>query len=291
MVSCPVFVGQTDGFRARGGPHILPNRSEILFGGWNSGPSPTMYRTPYPPTGTLIESFTLAADADSTCLSNTGTLWWMTRSGDFYRRANPTSAGTDVNLGNLGPADAWRVAWSPSTLTVFAIRHDSGFSPQIWEINPADDSATLRRTASFTWTGLSSPDAVGTTDGSLWFAWEAELHRYDTATTLIDASSLTVAWSHLAATNTGLCIAQTSRVEYAAELVTVGPSWTSTVLACDALTGAGVVQYGELNNGVMDPTGAAFAVMSHFTNNAATGDEIWAWGGRKWRVGSVGVYA
>lgn len=284
-MACPSLVGELDDFLGRTGPHILPDHSEVLFGTHNNTPSTTIRRYSYPALS-LIETFTLTAAAASICIADDGTLYWITNDGDLYRRANPTSSGSDTLIDNYGLATAWAIAWSADLGVILMVRHAAGFPPLVAQVDPATDTFTTLETASFSWSGSSPPNVVAT-PGSLWFARGVSLYRYDTASTLIDGTVITTATSKVAATHDGLCLFQ-SDYALVGELSTVDSSMTPVVLNCPTFTAG---DWLELNAGTMDPTGAAFAVTSRYTDLLTTGDEVWQWPGAstgRWRLGRVG---
>lgn len=283
-MTCPTLVDEIDEFLGRTGPHLLPDRSEVLFGEFNNTPDATIRRYSYPAL-TLIETFTLADSASAICVADDGTLYWMTAGGEFYRRANPTSSGSDTLLDDLGLATDWAMAWSPAVGKVLMVRHDAGFAPQVWEFAPGPDTFTLLETASFSWSGAGTPNLVAT-PGSLWVGRGASLYRYDTATAMFDGTVITTATSRVAASPDGRCVFQ-SDYALAGELSIVGSSMTPTVLDCPSFTSG---DWLELNAGTMDPTGAAYAVLSRYTDALTTGDEVWSWeqATGRWRVGRIG---
>lgn len=283
MTTCPTLVGETDVFLGRAGPHILPDHSELLFGNYNNTQTTAVHRFAYPALGTAIETFNVSTGMNMMCVGNDGTLYWVTNNGEFYRRADPTSAGTDVLMIDLGIATAWSMCWSPSTSTIFAVRHDTTFEPQIWEIDPADDSGTLRRTAGAPLTSATGFYMVAT-PLSIWFVHAISLYRYHIASTLIDGTVITTASNEVAATNDGKCLFM-SVVDTVSEVSVVDEAMTPAVLDCPLLIG-GEFGFAELNGGVMDPTGQAFAVFSMYSGGSAAGDEIWTWMGG-WTVGRV----
>lgn len=277
-MTCPTFVGRTQTTLGVSGPLPNASASEVLWGGFGDN---TVYRYGYPVDGSPeIEFFGLPALAGGLAPDDDGSLWWISTAGDVYRRAVPTSAGSDSLIAALG-GSRWVMLRSNHDGNFYCVRCEAGQPPIVWRVTPAG-VATLLLTGSIGW-GSSYPTTTAAGE-SLWFGvydGAMKLWQYHIPTNALTMAATPSGGTAVASDNAGRCIYNTG-----GSLSIIDEALSPVVLDCPDLAG------GSLQGGFEVPGSPAKAVMSHYIGYTGDpdGDWIWEWGAApaRWSFGHIG---
>lgn len=285
---CPRYVGRTDATLGNRGPYPNASKTELLWAvsGFSSS---QIYRYAYPVDGSpAIEVFNVGATYSSSPIAPApdGSLWFVTTSGEVYRRALATGVGSNVLMATIpgGTFTHTGIVWSDHDENFYVLTSDPAQVLGLYRVTPSGVVTDL--TAAFpTLSVFASVRAAG---GSIWigniqpgFAVR-ELVRYsitDGATEILDPAMSSVA---LAATDDGriLFMPGGTGSDDHGPLAAAGDDGIIEIITCSALYAPNTASvYGEtaLQGGATVPGDPTSAVMSHYVDYTGEPDADWVW--------------
>lgn len=273
---CTTFIGRTVATLSYGALMMLPSMTSLYQ---HSPGSDEVYVFSYPNLATSVTTFNILSGAAGMTMDHNGTIWWITNTGEVYRRDDASSSGTDVLVTTLpGPYFITaRMAYSNHNQNIYAIYNASMGATddyRVYRITPAG-VVTHMLTVNSPTASRKIPETIVAVGGSIWCghleAGVTSFYRYD-----IDSNTLSTfdnpasfMGAHVAADHLGQVVVQ-SGVD---GLGVLDESGVFIALDCPEL-GA---EPSGLQCGAVVIGNPTVAIMSYYLGYTGEPDADWIW--------------